>query len=350
MGAISLNGTRIGDHKPFGLLTFREVIAKSSNVGAIKTGLLVGSELFYRQIRSFGFGMPTGIDLPGEAPGLLRPLDRWQELDPAYISFGQGISVTALQLANLFAAVANGGDLLRPYVVARIGQQGTIEEVHPRPSLIGRPISAATARTISRMLEAVVTDGTGGQAVIAGYRVAGKTGTAQKAEPGRGYAANRHLASFVGYAPARQPAVVILVAIDEPRGEYHGGAVAAPVFARIARQVLLYRGIHPENEAPHRWPGERLARSIDGVTGGGVPRALPRTAATTHAPDSEVARAAGRVPDFAGLSARQAVVRSATLGLAIGLHGQGFVARQSPPAGTPIRSVAERIEVWLARP
>ncbi len=336
MGGITLDGTRIGDHHPFGLLTFREVIAKSSNVGAIKTALLVGSEGFYRQIRSFGFGEATGIDLPGEAPGILRSIDRWQRLDPAYISFGQGISVTALQLANAFAAVANGGRLYRPYVVARIGRNGALEDLHPRPTSVGRPISAATARTIGRMLEAVVTEGTGRRAAVPGYRVAGKTGTAQKALPGRGYAADRHLVSFVGYAPARAPAVVVLVAIDEPRIGSHGADVAAPVFARIVSQVLLYLGVRPRREPPLEWPGERLADAVEGLTGGGGSVPALQTAA------------ADRVPDLSGLTARQAVARSAALGLAIGLHGQGFVARQSPPAGTPFRAVPERIEVWLA--
>jgi cell division protein FtsI (penicillin-binding protein 3) len=258
-GGITLYGIRINDHHPFDLLTFREVIAKSSNIGAIKTGLMVGRDLFHQQIQSFGFGAPTGIDLPGEASGMLRPAERWPRLATAYISFGQGISVTAIQLASAFAAVANGGQLLQPYVVRGVGRGDDIESAHPRPTLRGMPVTPGTARTLERLLEAVVTEGTGKKAAIDGYRVAGKTGTAQKAEGGRGYSPTKFVASFVGFAPAREPAVVTLIVIDEPKGAYHGGEVAAPVFAAIVREVLLYLRVPPQREPPARWPGELLA-------------------------------------------------------------------------------------------
>lgn len=258
-GSITLNGIRINDHHPFDLLTFREVIAKSSNIGAIKTGLMVGRDLFYQQIQSFGFGAPTGIDLPGESSGMLRPAERWPRMATAYISFGQGISVTSIQLASAFAAVANGGQLLQPYVVRGVGRGDDIELLHPRPTLRGMPITPGTARTLERLLEAVVTEGTGKKAAIDGYRVAGKTGTAQKAEGGRGYSPTKFIASFVGFAPARTPAVVTLIVIDEPKGGYHGGEVAAPVFSAIVREVLLYLRVPPEREPLERWPGELLA-------------------------------------------------------------------------------------------
>ncbi len=349
MGGITLAGTHIGDHRPFGLLRFREVIAKSSNVGAIKAGLLVGSEALYRQIRDFRLDEPTGVDLPGESSGILRPLERWQSLDSAYISFGQGISVTALQLANAFAAVANGGKLYQPYVVARVGENGApARELHTRPTLLAEPISAATARTLGRMLEAVVGEGTGRLAEVQGYSVAGKTGTAQKALSGTGYAAGRYLASFVGYAPARMPAVVLMVAIDEPRVGYHGGDVAAPVFARIMSQVLIYLGVGPDSSPLRPWPTERLGATLSGLTAAGD-LASGRTVVTARENIAEPGAAPDRVPSFHGLTARQAVARSAKLGFTIGLHGQGFVARQSPAAGTPIEAVPERIDVWLAR-
>jgi cell division protein FtsI (penicillin-binding protein 3) len=342
MGGITLAGTHISDHRPFGLLTFGEVIAKSSNVGAIKAGLMVGSGALYSQIRSFRLDEPTGIDLPGESSGILRPVERWQSLDSAYISFGQGISVTALQLAGAFAAVANGGKLFQPYVVERVGANGSPERsLHTRPTLLAEPISPATARTIGRMLEAVVSEGTGRQARVQGYSVAGKTGTAQKAVAGRGYAAGRYLSSFVGYAPSRAPAVVLMVAIDEPQVGYHGGDVAAPVFARIMSQILIYLGVGPDRTTPQRWPGQRLEEPLGVPTGRAVFAARPIL--------PEASAAADGVPDLRGLTARQAVVRSATLGFAVGLHGQGFVARQSPAAGTPLKSASERIDVWLAR-
>lgn len=296
-GGITLYGIRINDHHSFDQLTFREVIAKSSNIGAIKTGLLVGPDLLHQQIESFGFGTPTGIDLPGEASGLVRPVERWQRLATAYISFGQGISVTAIQLASAFAAVANGGRLLQPYVVKGVGRGDDIELVHPRPTLRGMPITPPTARTLERLLEAVVSEGTGKKAAIDGYRVAGKTGTAQKAEAGRGYSPTKFVASFVGFAPARQPAVAALVVIDEPKGAYHGGEVAAPVFSAIVSEVLLYLRVPPQREPPEVWPGELLAE-VDEADH--EPRATAARelggAATPVAKRSATASASGSVP------------------------------------------------------
>ena len=248
MGSITLAGVRIRDHHPFGRLTLREVIARSSNVGAIKVGLAAGEQRLYRAITDFGFGRATGIELPAESPGDVRPVESWWPLTKAYVSFGQGLTVTPLQLANSFAAVANGGTLYRPHVVAAVAPAAGPREA-TAAQVLARPVSAATARQLERMLEAVVTDGTGRAAAIPGYRVAGKTGTAQKADPGgRGYSSSRYVASFVGFAPARRPALVAAVIIDEPWPLYHGGQVAAPVFARIIEPALLYLGIPPTPE------------------------------------------------------------------------------------------------------
>ncbi len=257
-GGMNVKGKWINDHKPFGDLSLREVIALSSNVGAIKLGLMVGDDALYEQIRAFGLGRPTGIDLPGESSGIVHPVERWGRRDCAYISFGQGVSLTSLQLAGVFAAIANGGHLYQPYVVAGLATNGRVEPLVERPVLQGRPIDAATALTLERMLEAVVEEGTGKAAAVPGYRVAGKTGTAQMAVEG-GYAANRFIASFAGFVPARNPALVAVVRIDEPRGAYHGGDVAAPVFSAIAEQVLVYLGVPPDREAPALWPGEIVA-------------------------------------------------------------------------------------------
>ena len=248
LGSITLHGIRIGDHKPFGLLTFREVIARSSNVGAIKVGLRVGAASLHETIRRFGFGARTGIDLPGESAGSLRTLDQWQALTPAYVSFGQGISVTPIQLAAAAAAVADGGRLHRPYLVRAVAG----EELERRdPVELGRPITEPTARELERMLEAVFEPGgTAFRARIAGYRMAGKTGTAQKVIDGR-YSNTLYIANFIGFAPARRPVIAGLVAVDEPRaGITSGGAVAAPVFAAVARRVLPYLGVAPEPPEP----------------------------------------------------------------------------------------------------
>jgi cell division protein FtsI (penicillin-binding protein 3) len=264
MGGITVYGKRIRDHKSFGRLTFAEVLAKSSNVGVIKAALMIGDQRLYSMIRGLGFGRPTGIDLPGEGSGILHPMERWGMRGKAYISFGQGVSVTPLQLATAVTAVANGGTLLKPHVVAGVGRGDMVQASFAGPSggaVVGYPIAPATARELARLLEGVVTGGTGRGAAVDGYRVAGKTGTAQIPVAG-GYSRNGYLPSFVGFAPVDRPEIVGLVAVAEPKGfEYHGGQVAAPVFGAIARQVMLYLGIRPERQRPVAWPGQTLLAS-----------------------------------------------------------------------------------------
>jgi cell division protein FtsI (penicillin-binding protein 3) len=255
MGGITLAGIRIRDHKAFGRLTFAEVIEKSSNVGMIKTALLLGDQRLHATVTAFGFGRPTGVDLPGESPGILHPLPQWRPLTKAYLSFGQGIAVTPLQLAAAVGAVANGGALVKPHVVAALGGDGD-GELRPQPPSAGQVLDARSAATLRALLEGVVTHGTGKGAAVPGYRVAGKTGTAQKAVAG-GYSRSGYVPSFVGFAPVERPVLVGVVAVDEPAGwEYHGGQVAAPLFGAIARQVLLYLGVRPDREPPALWPGE----------------------------------------------------------------------------------------------
>jgi cell division protein FtsI (penicillin-binding protein 3) len=250
-GGINFKGKYIRDHKAFDELSFSEIIAYSSNVGAIKLGVRVGEERLHDTIRAFGFGSKSGIDLPGEEPGIVHDVANWNKRAIAYTSFGQGISVTPLQLVNAFAAIANGGTLYRPYVVAGIGRDGKIEAPAGRPQVLGHPISATTARTLERMLEMVVEHerGTGKHAAIPGYRVAGKTGTAEKPGVG-GYSDGKYVASFVGFAPARDPAVAALVIIDEPHGpRYHGGDAPADVFKIVVRHALLRLGV-PRDQPP----------------------------------------------------------------------------------------------------
>ena len=263
MGGITVYGKRIRDHRPFGRLTFAEVLAKSSNVGVIKTALIIGDQRLYTTIKGLGFGRPTGIDLPGEGSGILHPMERWGMRGKAYIAFGQGVSVTPLQLATAVTAVANGGTLLRPHVVAGVGRGDMVQASFAGGPVVGHPIEPATARELARLLEGVVAGGTGRGAGVDGYRVAGKTGTAQIPVAG-GYSRNGYLPSFVGFAPADRPEIVGLVAIAEPKGfEYHGGQVAAPVFGAIARQVMLYLGIRPERERPSTWPGQTVLASAE---------------------------------------------------------------------------------------
>jgi cell division protein FtsI (penicillin-binding protein 3) len=260
MGSITLyKDIRVHDHQPYGMLTFAQVISHSSNIGVIRVAQRLSSERFYDTIRGLGFGRPLGIDLPGESAGILHRVERWGLLEKDYIAFGQGVSVTPLQLVAAAGAVANGGVLLRPHMVDAVshGERGEVRLAKfVAPPVIGRPISAATASELTRLLEGVVIEGTGKSAAVAGYRVAGKTGTAQIPVHGgyRGY-----LPSFVGFAPADRPALVGLVAIAEPQGnEYYGAQVAAPAFSAIIRQVLLYRGVHPERDRPAVWVGQAM--------------------------------------------------------------------------------------------
>lgn len=243
-GRMAIGNTMIHDHEKLGWLSFAQVIQKSSNVGAAKAGMALGEQRFYRYLQSFGFGERTEIDLPGEAAGLLKHPREWGGRTLASISMGQEIGVTPMQMVSAVAAIANGGVLMRPYVVSEIrdAQGQTLKEV--QPYVKRRVISPETARTVTTILEGVVTDGTGGKAAIAGFRVAGKTGTAQKIDSRTGrYSASQFVSSFVGYVPANNPRLAMIVVIDEPQGESWGGTVAAPVFNRVGEQVLNYLGV-----------------------------------------------------------------------------------------------------------
>ncbi len=248
-GFIRVGKARIRDHKPFPELTFRTAIAKSSNVCAIKAGQLVGGETLQQLIATFGFGAATGIDIGGEHPGIV-PLRVWDIETTAYASFGHGLAVTPLQLANAYAAIANGGTWNQPYLVRALEHEGETVDVRP----IGRSrrvISKSTAYQVIRLLEEVVVSGTGRKAAIAGYRVAGKTGTAEKSDSG-GYSETGRVAGFVGIAPARAPRLVCLVMIDEPTVATGGGEVAAPAFQRIVSEALFYLGATPSRQ-PMGW-------------------------------------------------------------------------------------------------
>ncbi len=249
MGAIYIAGHRIRDHMPFGLLTVSQILAKSSDVGAIKIGLRLGAPKFYDYIRSYGFGSLTDVDLPGENRGLLRRVENWTPVSVGSISMGQEVGVTPLQMINAVSAIANGGLLYRPHVVRalRTADGNLIPENEPDPRRVVRETTAATMRS---MLEGVVLNGTGKLARLDGYTTAGKTGTAQKIDPATGrYSATQLIASFVGFAPINNPALTILVQLDSPSmGSHMGGAVAAPVFKRVAEQALAYLNV------PHDLP------------------------------------------------------------------------------------------------
>lgn len=247
MGGITLAGQRIRDHHPFGELTVRQVLAKSSNVGVIKLSLLLGEDRLFKALQDFGFGRRTGIDLPGESAGIVRPLESWAALSKAYVSFGQEVSVTPLQMARALAVVANGGYLVTPHVVRSVMEAGGDRSIAPRVG--DRVIDPVVAYELRSMLTGVVEEGTAKLARVEGYGVAGKTGTAQKVIDRR-YSQTRFIASFMGMAPLENPRLVGIIVLDEPRPLYHGGQVAAPTFAAIARQVLPYWDLVPDRLAP----------------------------------------------------------------------------------------------------
>jgi cell division protein FtsI/penicillin-binding protein 2 len=240
--SIQVADRRIHDAEPRGTETMSvaKILSKSSNVGAITLAELLGKNRLASWISRFGFGHPTGIDFPGESEGIVLPVDKWSGSTIGNVPIGQGIAVTPVQMASAYAAIANGGVWTRPHLVDRVGD-GLAKPVFRR-----RIVTRWIARELTSMLQNVVLDGTGTLAQIPGYHVAGKTGTAAKPDPGGGYSTSKYVASFVGFAPATRPRVVVLVTVDEPQGAIWGGVVAAPAFKEIAQQTLQYLSAPPD--------------------------------------------------------------------------------------------------------
>ena len=242
---IQVADRRIHDAEPRGTETMSvaKILAKSSNVGAITLAELLGKNRLASWISRFGFGHPTGIDFPGESQGIVLPVDKWSGSTIGNVPIGQGIAVTPMQMASAYAAIANGGVWTRPHLVDRVG------DALPKPVFRRRVVTRWIARELTSMLQNVVLDGTGTLAQIPGYHVAGKTGTAAKPDPRGGYSTSKYVASFVGFAPATRPRVVVLVTVDEPKGAIWGGVVAAPAFKEIAQQTLQYLSAPPDAPA-----------------------------------------------------------------------------------------------------
>jgi len=230
-----------------GWLSISDIIKFSSNIGAVKIGQTLDSSCLFKYIKAFGFGRKTGIDLPGEVRGSINPPVKWSKVEKHYIAFGYGISTTALQLLSTFSAIANDGVLMRPFVVKEIINNDGKTIKRFAPHVVRRVVSSKTARDVTSILEGVVEkNGTGAMAFLEGYRVAGKTGTARKAEPGgKGYLKDRYVASFMGFAPAEDPQIAVLVVVDEPKGVKYGGVVAAPVFKEITQKTMVCLNIPP---------------------------------------------------------------------------------------------------------
>jgi len=327
-GRFQVGRWMIHDAHPHGWLSFAEVIQYSSNIGASKVGERLGRERYYAYLRAFGFGARTGIELPGETAGILRPVDTWARIDLATHSFGQGVSVTPVQMAAAFGAIANGGLLMRPFLVRRIVAPGGEVAFENAPVVVRRVIGARSAQTVTALLRRVVEErgGTGAKARLDGVPVAGKTGTAQKVNLRTGGYSSKRIGSFVGFAPADAPRVVILVLIDEPGTSSYGGVVAAPVFRAIATAVLERLGVAPP-------PSRVEMAGAPPASGGGKPDGPdPSTPMVDESPASPI------TPSFLGLSLREAFARAQATGWHLQVSGTGYVRDQRPPPGTPLAS------------
>jgi len=254
MGSIVVFGRRIHDWKPYGVLSVSDILARSSDVGAIKIALRLGDERMDKYIRAFGFGHQTGIELPGETRGLAKPLNRWSKVSIGAIAMGQEIGISPLQLAAMVSSIANDGVLVGSRIVASTTTpQSAPQTITFHPVDERRVISTTTAGLMRQMMQGVVIlpYGTGKRAILEGYSSAGKTGTAQKVDPvTHTYSRSKYIASFAGFAPVNNPAVVCVVILDSPVGGHHGGEVGAPVFQRIVQQVLEYLHTSHDVELP----------------------------------------------------------------------------------------------------
>lgn len=369
-GYIEVQGRRIrcwkaGGH---GSETFVEVVKNSCNVGFVNLGLKLGRDAFYHYIMDFALNRPTDVDLPGEAKGILIPPEKVKLINIATMSIGQGVAVTPLQLLTAVSAIANDGVLLRPQIVREVrdGQGNVVRDFVP--DVKKQVIDPKNAAELKGILEKVVEDGTGMGAYVEGYRIAGKTGTAQKAGGG-GYQAGKYVASFVGFAPADRPRIVMLVLIDEPQGMYYGGQIAAPVFGAIIKDVLQYWNLQPQ---PASAPGKQdtahvlvpdvthlsLARAQQELKAAGLACRLAGTgeyvleqvpAAGSRVPPGTTVILYDRyseekadwkitVPNLQALPSQEAEQALNSLGLFSQVVGRGRVFKQDPPAGTMVEA------------
>jgi cell division protein FtsI (penicillin-binding protein 3) len=326
-GSYRLGGHRIRDMKPYGELSVLEILTHSSNIGATKLAERLEAQRWWEYLNAFGFGQKTGIDLPGEVAGRLRPWRQWARVALGTHAFGQGFSVTTLQLATAYAALANGGFLLEPFVVREVRDEAG-RVVHVRhPEILRRVVSDATAERVLAVLEAVVETGTGKGAKVYGFRVGGKTGTAQKVDPKtQRYSTERSIVSFVGLVPVDEPQLVIAVVLNDVEWQATGGRLAAPVFQKIAASSLHYLQVPAEMPAVAR---NGSAAPFSSATGEAGERPFETTeVAWTDSPG------AWRMPDLRSLAFRSALRALEGLPVTIRVEGSGRVLEQDPPPGT----------------
>jgi cell division protein FtsI (penicillin-binding protein 3) len=295
-----------------------------------KIGILLGRQRLWQSLQRFGFGSRTKVDLPGESRCLLHPAKKWSEVDLASISFGQGVSVTPLQMVTALSAVANGGVWMRPLIVREIrgADEKLLQRFEPEPA--GRVLDPRWARELTRMMVGVTEKGgTGERAAIPGFKVAGKTGTAEKADPiAGGYSKDKRIASFMGFVPAEKPRVAILVVVDEPVSSPYGGVVAAPAFSRIAEATLRYLKVFPRIDVS-------FSPAKEPATESGPAAAAP----IEHSAISE------SLPDVRGLSIREALKRLSSLDLEVTVSGSGRVVRQTTVPGGVSLTLQNHVEL-----
>lgn len=316
----------IHDTKKYRHLTVSDIVVYSSNIGSVKIGLKMGYEKFAEYLHKFGFGNRSGIDLVGERRGFVRPPKKARTIDRATIYFGQGITATSLQLAMAMGAIANGGKLMRPYVVKAIkDQKGEIVKRNS-PKVVRRVLSPKIAQKVGHILEGVVSDrGTAKLAAIKGYRVAGKTGTSQKVDPRtRRYSKWKYEAIFAGFVPVDDPKLVMVVVIDEPRGKRYGGLVAGPVFSEVGAWALSHLRVNPQLRLVK-------AKKAPEATDVEENKAAPK--------QEKLELAANLLPDFKGWNMRDVLREGRAMGLKVVLEGTGFAVNQIPRAGLPLEEV-----------
>jgi len=354
MGSILVAGRLIHDHKPFGILSVRDVLAQSSDVGTIKIALRLGAPRLYEKIREFGMGQLTGIELPGENRGLFRPLENWTASSIGSIAIGQEVSVTPVQIISAISAIANGGTLYRPRIVKEIHGSAL-----PGPRSGSEPqqvTDAKTAATLRDMMESVILEGTGKPARLDGYTAAGKSGTAQKIDPATGrYSRNQYVASFVGFAPVNTPVVTILVVLDSPVGLHYGGDVGGPVFKRISEQVLAYLEVSddvPVGQNTETAKNQRVTPQP--VPTSDVNRAHFQALAKQPAGSASAPTVAFGdedavvVPDFSGQGLRSVMEACTSLGLVPAPIGSGVAVEQFPEAQARVQR-GTRVTVRFGR-
>jgi cell division protein FtsI (penicillin-binding protein 3) len=311
------------------MLSVSEIITFSSNIGAVKIGQRIGYKKFHEYLQKFGFGDKTEIDLPGEQEGFLRPVKDAREIEKATSYFGQGMTVNSLQVVMAMAAIANGGKLMRPYVVKAVkDQQGkVIKENHPQ--VVRKVVSPETAKKVVQILESVVTEkgGTGSLAAIKGYRVAGKTGTSQKVDPvTKRYSNRNYVTLFVGFAPVQSPRLAILVLVDEPEAKKYGGLAAAPVFREVGAWSLNHLRVLPDVRMVR---ADEMVESANSRNNG----------SPLHVEVSQ--EGPGLLPDFRGQTMREVLRGGRSLGVKVSVDGTGLAVEQNPDPGCPLNKVTQ---------